>query len=1067
MPRQMTEDKLVQQTTADYFRDALGWESVYAFDSETLGADGTLGRTSQREVILTRYLRRALEKLNPNLPTVAYESAIKHIMETSVAKSALQLNREKYELFKAGVPVTFRNAKGEIENRRLRVFDFDAAEANHFLVVRELKIESQYHRRRADIIGFINGIPLLFIELKNVHRNIRRAYDENLRDYKDAIPHLFDNNAFIVLSNGDEAKLGSLSSRYEHFHEWKRLSEGDAGAVDFETMLKGIGTKRNFLDLFENFIVFDETTGKLGKIIARNHQFLGVNAAVEAVRQRHERNGQLGVFWHTQGSGKSYSMAFFAEKVHRKLNGNFTFLVVTDREDLDNQIYKTFAGCGIVDNDRDLCRASSGENLEQVLMANKPYIFTMIHKFNKDVAPDAPYSTRNDIIVVSDEAHRTQYGRLALNMRNALPHANYIGFTGTPLFKDDEITRRIFGDYVSTYDFQRAIDDNATVPLYYDNRGEKLKITTPDLNEKIAAKIEQAELDPDQQASLERELGREYQIITAEKRLTAIARDFVEHYTTRWEIGKAMIVCIDKITAVRMFNLIKPLWEAKIKATHKAINQASDEQEEARLRRNLAWLEQTETAVIISDEQNEIAKFQTWDIDIKPFRDTIRNGFEGEDGKRVDVDTAFKDDAHPFRIAIVCAMWLTGFDVPSLSTLYLDKPLKAHTLMQTIARANRVYEGKNNGLIVDYCGILKNLRQALATFAVGKSDDDANEADAPLKPNEEILKDLAQVIEAVKSFLSERGFALEDVINKTGFAQIAAITEAKETINRTEETRKRFEIFACEVFNKFKACLTIPAVYDYLKQRDAIDVIYKKLQEDKQKADISQVLREIHAVVDESIVTAPDIKVEDENKIYDISKIDFERLKSEFQKSPTKNSTVQSLKDRVENKLKLLMKANPLRVDFYNRYQEIISGYNTEKDRITIEEIFAALLAFVASLDEEERRATREGLDEESLALFDLLLKPELTPTERNRLKRVARELLTKLKAEKLLVDNWREKEATKAEVKTVIHDYLYSDATGLPAALYSHEDVEQKSELIFNHIYLQYIDATHIAYAS
>lgn len=479
----LTEDSLVQHTTAEYFRDVLGWDSVYAYNEEILGPDGLLGRSSENEVVLERYLRRALEKLNPDLPAVACDSAIKQITETSVSKSTLQMNREKYALYKNGVTVSFRNQEGQIETRRLKVFEFEDPEANHFLIVRELWVKGRLYRRRPDILGFVNGIPLLFFELKNVHKDIRRAFNENLSDYKDTIPHIFDHNAFIVLSNGDGAKVGSLSAKYEQFHEWKRLEEDKPGVVDMETLLKGMCSKRTFMDVFENFILFDETTGMLAKILGHNHQFLGVNRAIEAVRTRNELAGKLGVFWHTQGSGKSYSMVFFSQKIHRKLTGNFTFLVVTDREDLDTQIYKTFAGCGIVDNDRDQCRAASGENLKDILRQDKPYVFTIIHKFNQEVDPGDPYSPRDDIIVISDEAHRTQYGRLALNMRNALPNANYIGFTGTPLFKDDEITKKIFGDYVSTYDFQRAVDDNATVPLYYDNRGEKLKITT---SERIA-----------------------------------------------------------------------------------------------------------------------------------------------------------------------------------------------------------------------------------------------------------------------------------------------------------------------------------------------------------------------------------------------------------------------------------------------------------------------------------------------------------------------------------------------------------------------------------------------------
>jgi len=1057
-----SEDRLVQQTVAAYFRDKLGWESVYAYNDEILSVDGTLGRVSEREVVLVRYLRRALEKLNPDLPAEAYESAIKQITETSVTKSLVQINREKYDLYKNGVPVSFRNEKGILEETRLRVFDFEIPENNHFLVVRELWIQGPLYRRRPDIIGFVNGIPLLFIELKNVYKDIRRAYNENLRDYKDTIPHLFDHNAIIVLSNGNDAKVGSITSKFEHFHEWKRLAEEEKGVVDMETLQKGMCTKQNFMDIFENFIVFDESTGKLVKILARNHQFLGVNRAIEAFRTRDQRNGKLGVFWHTQGAGKSYSMLFFSQKIHRKISGKFTFLIVTDREDLDNQIYKTFAGCGIVDNKRETVRAASGDHLKRLLGEHKAYLFTMIHKFNLDVDPNDPYSGRDDIIVISDEAHRTQYGRLALNMRNTLPNAHYIGFTGTPLFKDDEITRRIFGDYVSTFDFQRSVDDKATVPLYYDNRGEKLHLTTTDINERIAQKLQDLQLDIEEEAHLEKELGRDYHILTAEKRLDAIAQDAVKHYTKRWESGKAMFVCIDKITTVRMYNLITKYWDQQVKETERAIKASQDDQEMIFLQRKLDWLRETEIAVVISEEQNEVARFREWGLDIQPHRKKIKDGYETPDGKRIEIDLAFKDPEHKFRVAVVCAMWMTGFDVPSLATMYLDKPLKAHTLMQAIARANRVYEGKANGLIVDYCGILKQLRQALATFAVGVPGGEVD----PVKPEEELLTELSEAISEVRKFLSQRGYRITKLKQKGGYDRISEIARAKEVINGSEETRKRFEILAREVFKKFKACLTIEGVNDYRWDYDAINLIYRSLQKDRDESNITSVMKELHTIVDQVVSPRGIIEPAENNRTYDISRIDFDKLRKEFEKYPRKNTMVYNLKEIVEERLRKMIERNPLRTDFYKRYQEIIADYNLEKDRVTIEETFAALLRFVDQLDKEEKRAIREGLDEETLALFDLLEKPNLRPRERNKLKLVAKELLERLKGEQLKVQDWREKEATRAAVKTFIHDFLWNEQTGLPAESYSPPEVEDKVELVFTHIFRQYMDAYHHMYA-
>jgi len=850
-----TEDTLVQQTTAEYLEQQLGWRSVYAYNNEDFGPDSLLGRHSDREVVLTRTLREKLVELNPKLPDIAYDDAIRQLTATVATQTISATNREKYDLIREGVQVTFRNDKGERVRQRLRVFDFSEPVNNDFLCVRELWIKGDLYRRRADIVGFVNGLPLLFMELKNVSKEIRAAYEQNFKDYKDTVPHLFHHNAFVVLANGVDAKIGSVTSRFEHFHDWKRLAEEQPGAVDMETLLKGVCEKANFMDLVENFILFDDSAGEPKKILARNHQFLGVNRAIGAVKDRKYRDGKLGVFWHTQGAGKSYSMVMFTRKAHRTLSGKFTFLVLTDRDDLDTQIYKTFAGCGVVDNDRDPCRAASGEHLSQLLAQHKSHIFSLIQKFNREVDPNQSYTQRDDIIVITDEAHRTQYGTLALNMRNALPNASYIGFTGTPLFSGDEITRRVFGDYVSTYDFQRAVEDKATVPLYYDARGDKLGIAVGDLNERIAEKLEELETgDIDVTQRLEQELKRDYHIITADKRLDQVARDFVRHYATGWETGKAMLVCIDKITCVRMYNLIVKYWDERITELETALPSAVDEQDEQYRRRQIAWMQETRAAVVVSEEQGEVEKFRKWDLDIKPHRRLIKEGMDLPEVmrqqpqfrsmQRLALDDAFKSEMHPFRIAIVCAMWLTGFDVPSLSTLYLDKPLKAHTLMQAIARANRVNEGKNNGLIVDYCGILKNLRKALATFAGtvdGGRGGKGGETE-PAKPEEELLADLAEAVSFVRSFLIDHQASLDDIISLTGFERNAAILAAKEAANENDETRKRFEVMCRAMFSKFKACLTVEGVNAYRRDYDAINIVYKSLQEDREKADITAVM---------------------------------------------------------------------------------------------------------------------------------------------------------------------------------------------------------------------------------
>ena len=1049
-PSPYTEDNLVQQTTADYLEQRLGWKSVYAYNTETLGPEGTLGRANDGEVVLTRYLGKALKTYNPGLPDGAYENATREIVQVSAAQSTLQTNLEKYNLLRNGVKVTYRGSRGEMETRTLRVFDFENAENNHFLVVRELWIKGPLYRRRADIVGFVNGVPLLFMELKNIHRNVRRAYDENLADYKDTIAHIFHHNALVVLGNGVDARIGSYSASFVFFREWKRLDEDEPGVVDMETLLKGVCTKSNFLDLFENFVLFDDSGERLIKVVAQNQQYLGVNRAIRSIETRNNAAAKLGVFWHTQGAGKSYSMVFFSRKVHRKLGGNFTFLVLCDRNDLDNQIYRTYSGCGVVGKYEEV-RADSGKHLKRLLGEHKAYVFSLIQKFNEDVVPNEPYSDRDDIIVIVDEAHRTQYGRLALNQRNALPNALYIAFTGTPLMKDDEITRRVFGDYVSRYGFQRAVEDGATVPIFYDSRGEKLGIATDELNERIAEKLDEFEAsDIDVEQRLEHELRRDYHIITAPKRLEAIAKDFVTHYSTAWESGKAMFIAIDKITAVRMHGLITTHWEDRIIELEDERSRAADDEDRLSLERQLAWMMKTKISVVVSEEQGEVGKFRKWDLDITPHRKLIKEGFETADGERIDVESAFKKDGHPFRVAIVCAMWLTGFDVKSLSMLYLDKPLKAHTLMQAIARANRVHEGKNNGLIVDYCGILKNLRSALATFAGHTGEEDGSTADPPAKPQEELLEKLLEAINMVRSFLASKDFRLEKIIEQVGFKRNAAIVSAKEIINENDETRKRFEIIARTVFRKFKACLNVTGINDHRGHYDAINIVYKNLQEDRDQADISQIIKELHEIVGQSINVANMGNGED-GRLYDISAIDFERLRQEFANSPQKNTQVQNLKNAIEKRLALMLAQNPLRTNLQQRYENLIAEYNREKDRPTIEKTFETLLKLVADLDEEKERSVREGLDESTLAVFDLLKKDDLTPGEIKHIKTVAVDLYARLEAELVRIRDWQNKEATRDRVKQTVFDFLYSDETGLPTS-YSEAEVTIKSDMVFGH---------------
>ena len=1122
-----SEDRLVQATFAEHLEHVLSWDCVYAWNRETFGLDGTLGRLDTKEAVLTRDLRAALGRLNPDLPAPAIEDVVRDLTVFDVSRSMLQHNRDFYHLIRNGVPVVYRDAQGNRKSTRARVIDFDNAPgSNRFLAVRELNltgIRTPNYNRRADLVCFVNGLPLVFIELKVVYRNIREGFENNLSDYmnENVIGHAFHHNAFLVVSNGDRARYGSITSEWGHFNEWKRQDEADHGSLDAEVLLNGMLAHEKFLDIVENFILFDDSKpGGTRKVIARNHQYLGVNRAVKSVamqedlrlaypperRLRHrtielpleprvlaegepalaraeaaspfvprgpvdivERAhpdlGKLGVFWHTQGSGKSYSMAFFAEKVRRKLEGNFTFLLMTDRNDLDSQIYRTFVGCGIADDNTP--RAASGDDLENRLRENHRYVFSLIHKFNKDVDPEQPYSRRDDIIVISDEAHRTQAGRLARNMRVALPNASFIGFTGTPLFKQDELTRRIFGDYISRYDFKRSEEDGSTVKLVYENRGEKLDVARTDLNQRIAERIEEAELDPDQEALLEKLLGQDYEVITADERLEKIADDFVEHCATRWQSGKSMLICIDKITCARMLQVIVPKWRSKAAAVRTAA-QAKRAEADAALdeaaRDTLAekaeelsaqanWLEETIVEIIISEAQNEVKDFATWGFDIIPHRELIKRGFETEDGQRVDVETAFKNPDHPFRVAIVCAMWLTGFDVECLSTLYIDKSMKAHSLMQAIARANRVYPGKDFGLIVDYNGMLRSLREALAQYALG---DDSEGTEEVVEPIEERVQALIESIVATEAHLRGLGFEPASLIGSSGFERIKGLKNAVEAVYSSDEYKRRFEILARQVFTRFRALLTEPTIFAYAERHDNIEAIYKKLTERRDTADVTELLKELHRIVNEAIRTQSPGDDQAEGLTFDLSQIDMERLREEFStKARHKATALQDICELIEQKLAEMLAGNPTRMDYQQKYEEIVADYNREKDRVTVEDTFNRLADLMAELDIEQRRSVEEGLSEDELALFDLLKKDELARTERERVKQSSRALLAAIKERLAEVDRFWEKEQTKAEIEVFILDEIFAN---LPTPPFTVEDKKMVASNVYDHIWQQAI---------
>jgi len=1058
--KKFTEDQLVEQPAVELF-SALGWDTVNAFD-ETMGAAGTLGRSSRGEVVLLRYLRPALERLNPGLPAEAIQIAIDVLTRDRSAMSTVAANREVYSLIRDGVRVKVRQEDGSEQPEVVRVIDWGHPEQNSFLLVQQLWIKSDLYTRRTDLIGFVNGLPLVFLELKASHKRLLDAYHKNLRDYRDAIPRIFVPNAFIILSNGSQSKVGTVSSAWEHFAEWKRIDrENEPGVVSLETIIRGMCQKDRLLDLVEHFIAFSDGPGGLVKILARNHQYLGVNNAIARLIELRdappEERRRLGVFWHTQGSGKTISMLFFSQKVLRTRPGNWSFVIVTDRSDLDDQVYKEFTNTGVLTEGH--IQATSGKNLERLLREDHRYVFTLIQKFRTEHLPTYPMlSSRSDVVVITDEAHRTQYDVLALNMRNALPNAMFMGFTGTPLIAGEERTRETFGEYISTYDFGASIRDGATVPLYYENRIPELQFANDDFDADLEGILDDSRLDEAEEEKLWRLFGQQYHLITAEKRLDRVAADIVDHFLGRGFQGKAMVISIDKATAIRMYDQVKARWTARLLGDRHRLNDSSlTALERDALQREIAYMQETDMAVVVSQGQNEIADMQARGLEIKPHRTRM---------VREDLETKFKDPNDPLRLVFVCAMWTTGFDVPSCSTIYLDKPMKNHSLMQTIARANRVFPEKTNGLIVDYIGVFRNLEKALAIYAIPSVDDDGS---MPVRDKAQLVGWLAEAEAEAQSFCRAIGVDLDAINAAKGAAVVALGEDAVEQILRDEETKSAFLAHARIVNGLFKAILPDPQANRFAPIRSALTYLADAINSLAQPVDVSRVLDRVQELLDESVAANPYLIREPRSPYeaddtltgrVDLNAIDWPAVAERFA-GGKKRTEVERLRAVVKAKVEELARLNPTRAEWLERFQELIEEYNAGS--LNVEAFFQQLLLFTESLNGEEQRGLAEGLNDEQLAIYDLLTRPgpDLTEAERKDIKRVAETLLATLKRDKLVLD-WRKGQRTRAAVQVEIEKELDG---GLPPA-YDASLFQQKADAVFAHVFDSYWDDGRSVYS-
>jgi type I restriction enzyme R subunit len=1058
MVKIITEDMIEQAAIELLLRlypESYGRLDCYTPDRETL-SDGT-GRTSKKQVALPEVLAAKLRDLNPDLPSDVTNRVADELCQNTHG-DPLDDNFKHYQKILHGITVKYKKDRREA-SATVKIIDWMEPEVNSFIVASQMWIQGGTYWRRPDLIIFVNGLPLVFIELKNSNINVKNAYDKNLTDYRRDIPWLFNYNQICVLSNAMETRLGSFAAGYEHFFEWLKLVDEKENpnrkiiredCTSLEYFITGLCEPNALLDYIENFILFDQRKGGVikSKIIAKNHQYLGANNAYRAFENRDnltgDQKGKLGVFWHAQGSGKSYSMVMLARKIRRWCMGNFTFLIVTDREDLDGQIYKTFLRSGFMSED-EKCQPANSAKLREDLTTSKGILFTLIHKFCYDKGKKYPLlSERDDIIVFVDEAHRTQYKDLAENMRTGLPNAQFFAFTGTPLLGSKRLTNQWFGDYVSEYNFAESIKDNATVPLYYVKSVPEVELQNDFLESDFAEILEDESLTEAEQKRLENHYSQELEVIKRDDRLDAVAQHIAYHFPRRGFRGKGMVIAVDKFTAVKMYNKVSFYWKEEVKKLNVIIAATSDIDKRAELRELRDYMTSVQMAVVISEENKEEEKFNKEGMSVIAHRQRMavvdENGFDIEDN--------FKDPNHPLSLVFVCAMWLTGFDAPSVSTLYLDKPMKSHTLMQTIARANRVFPGKENGIIVDFLDVFKYLKRALADYA---TDTDGL---MPVKDIGKLLEQLNEAIQLTLVFCLRRGIDLNNVVTDTNtFKKLDYFGEYANIIVGNDETRNEYKVLSNAVEGLYESLRPDIFKMDFDPRFKEAILYLRGIVEGKIRPEVLEVARgRVNDLLDQSILVAEgtmEYAINENGKEIDLSKIDLDELRAKMKKMHNRNLEIAGLREMIEKKLEQMLKKNVTRSDFAERFKTIIDAYNAGGSQN--DDFYEKLIAFMEQLREEEERHIKEDLTEEELEIYDLLRKEKLTRAEEQRVKLAAKQLYETLidKKDELFVKGWYADAQPKEKVRAVIWKCL-GDA--LPDS-YDRKIFAAKSTRVYQHI--------------
>jgi type I restriction enzyme R subunit len=973
-------------------------------------------RDSFGEVVLVGRLREAIQRLNPKVPAEAREEALRKVLRPETP-SLVGNNRRFHAMLRDGVEVEYRRADGSIAGDRVRLVNFDAAGNNDWLAVNQYTVIEGIHNRRPDIVVFINGLPLGVIELKNAadeDTTIWTAYNQ-LQTYKAEIGSLLHFNEVLVVSDGTQARIGSLTANREWFKVWRTVDGEKAApmaALELETLVRGVFDRARFLELLQHFVAYEEDgdTGKVNKILAGYHQFHAVNAAVEeTVRASGMAMGQgtrggkkgdrrAGVVWHTQGSGKSYSMLFYAGRIVRHpAMQNPTLVVLTDRNDLDDQLYGQFHRCHEILGQKPV-QAETVEHLRTLLqVASGGVVFTTIQKFLPDKGKrSVNLSERQNIVVIADEAHRSQYDLidgLARNMRDALPNACFIGFTGTPIEKTDANTRAIFGEYISIYDIQRAVADGATVPIYYESRIAKLSLnekTLPTIDEEFDEITEGEEEDKRQK--LKSKWAALEALVGDPKRIALSAEDLVQHYERRLEAmdGKAMVVCMSRRICVDMYNAIiklRPDWASAV----------DDDIEAERGKKQVVKIIMTGSA----DDGPE-------------WQPHIRNK-----DRRREMANRFKDASDPFRIVIVRDMWLTGFDAPCLHTMYADKPMRGHGLMQAIARVNRVYRDKPGGLVVDYLGLADQLKRALADYTEnggeGTPSIDAAQAIAAMQEKHAVACGIMH------------GFNWSKWTTGKPAQRLALIPAGQEHVLKQENGKQRFTQVVMELSRAFALCA---ATDEAIALRDDIAFFQAIKAQLVKTSGTQRPPEEIDAAIRQLVSSAimTDAGIIDVFTAAGLKKPDISILSDQFLAEVRglkhKNVAAELLAKLLKDEIAVRAKRNVVQSrQFSEMLKETLNAYHNRA--IATQEVIEELIRLAKQLSAATKRGQEMGLNEDEMAFYDALAANESAVRAMGvpELRVIAAELVTQVR--KSVTIDWTLRESARAKIRVLVKRIL------------------------------------------